>query len=421
MKAFKVESDTLKDLDHPNIVQYLGFEESEDFLSIFLEYVPGGTLSELLRRHGRFREEVTTSFLHQILQGLDYLHSRNIFHRDLKADNVLVEELGLCKISDWAITKKADDLYRGRRGYTLMKGTVYWMAPEVLSPDGQGHDAKVDIWSVGCVAVEMWTGSRPWSGFQAAPVMMKLFQEKLSPPIPADVSLSPLANDFRENCFHASLLKVYPDRPYSGSEMVGVSRKTSPRELKVANPDEGSDELRHNQVPRIPFFFDTPPPSPDPESLSSHHVYSTAYKAPHINVPNSVPDVPMFASDPTTQQSWSVRPLSIGRELTLAMRPKMEDVYENLESWLPDHDLDQPVADPDTDFTTTLTTNISASQPASHLLAQKQRNAEGKKSIRMIVGEQARRSQVDPLGSRRPTSLWNCNLKELKHGISLDV
>ncbi|RXW15766.1 hypothetical protein EST38_g10082 [Candolleomyces aberdarensis] len=202
MKALKFESDTLKDLDHPNIVQYLGFEESEDFLSIFLEYVPGGTISELLRQHGRFREEVTTSFLHQILQGLDYLHSRNILHRDLKADNILVEELGVCKISDFGISKKADDLYRGGRAYTMMKGTVYWMAPEVLSPDGQGYDAKVDIWSLGCVAVEMWTGSRPWSGFLAAPVMMKLFQEKLAPPIPSDTSLSPLANDFRENCFH---------------------------------------------------------------------------------------------------------------------------------------------------------------------------------------------------------------------------
>ena len=156
----------------------------------FLEYVPGGTISELLRQHGRFREEVTTSFLCQILQGLDYLHSSNILHRvrlheptkrhcrltfeqDLKADNILVEESGVCKISDFGISKKAEDLYRGGRAYTMMKGTVYWMAPEVLSSD-QGYDAKVDIWSVGCVAVEMWTGMRPWSGHQAPPVMFKV-------------------------------------------------------------------------------------------------------------------------------------------------------------------------------------------------------------------------------------------------------
>jgi mitogen-activated protein kinase kinase kinase len=157
----------------------------------FLEYVPGGTISELLRQHGRFREEVTTSFLRQILQGLNYLHSSNILHRvrfhepfnrsgltleqDLKADNILVEESGVCKISDFGISKKAEDLSHGGRAYTMMKGTVYWMAPEVLSSsDGQGYDAKVDIWSVGCVAVEMWTGTRPWSGYQTAPVMMKV-------------------------------------------------------------------------------------------------------------------------------------------------------------------------------------------------------------------------------------------------------
>ena len=165
----------------------------------FLEYVPGGTISELLRQHGRFRDEVTTSFLCQILQGLDYLHSSNILHRvrlhepfnrcgltaeqDLKADNILVEESGVCKISDFGISKKADDLSRGGRAYTMMKGTVYWMAPEVLSSDGQGYDAKVDIWSVGCVAVEMWTGTRPWSGYQTAPVMLKVTPSVIAQPL----------------------------------------------------------------------------------------------------------------------------------------------------------------------------------------------------------------------------------------------
>ena len=65
----------------------------------------------------------------------------------------------------------------------MMKGTIYWMAPEVLSPDGQGYDAKVDIWSVGCVAVEMWTGNRPWSGFQAPPVMMKVIPQLIARPV----------------------------------------------------------------------------------------------------------------------------------------------------------------------------------------------------------------------------------------------
>ena len=79
--ALKLESETLKDLDHPNIVQYLGFEETPTFLSIFLEYVPGGSVGGILRKYGRFDEDVTKSFTSQILAGLEYLHSKNILHR----------------------------------------------------------------------------------------------------------------------------------------------------------------------------------------------------------------------------------------------------------------------------------------------------------------------------------------------------
>lgn len=217
MRALKFESDTLSDLDHPNIVSYLGFEESADYLSIFLEYVPGGTISALLHEHGRLREEVTTSFLYQILRGLEYLHSKSIIHRDLKADNILVTPTGVCKISDFGISKKASSLQQGGRAHTMMRGTVYWMAPEVVSSDGGGYDVKVDIWAIGCVALEMWSGTRPWGDLAMMPVMFKLVTEKLPPPVPEDVHLSELAEDFRLLCFqvdpqkrpHAKALKKH--------------------------------------------------------------------------------------------------------------------------------------------------------------------------------------------------------------------
>ncbi|EED79364.1 hypothetical kinase [Postia placenta Mad-698-R] len=81
VEALKLESETLKDLDHPNIVQYLGFEETPTFLSIFLEYVPGGSIASCLRKHGKFDDEVSKSFTGQILDGLEYLHKRGILHR----------------------------------------------------------------------------------------------------------------------------------------------------------------------------------------------------------------------------------------------------------------------------------------------------------------------------------------------------
>jgi len=200
VEALKLESETLKDLDHPNIVQYLGFEETPTFLSIFLEYVPGGSIASCLRKHGKFDEEVTKSFTKQILSGLDYLHSKGIIHRDLKADNILVETSGICKISDFGISKRTDDINMAG-AYTSMQGTVFWMAPEVINSSKSGYNFKIDIWSVGCVVFEMWTGHRPWSGQEAMAVLIHLYSTRQAPPVPADVSLSPLADNFRQLCF----------------------------------------------------------------------------------------------------------------------------------------------------------------------------------------------------------------------------
>lgn len=199
VQALKMESETLKDLDHPHIVQYLGFEETPTFLSIFLEYVPGGSVGSCLRDHGKFDEEVTKSFTGQILEGLEYLHSKNIIHRDLKADNILVEKTGICKISDFGISKRTDDL--NGMASTAMQGTVFWMAPEVIHPQKKGYNSKIDIWSVGCVVLEMWAGKRPWSDDEAITVMFKVYQNKQPPPIPSDVVLSDLAKDFKDRCF----------------------------------------------------------------------------------------------------------------------------------------------------------------------------------------------------------------------------
>ncbi|KIY65126.1 kinase-like protein, partial [Cylindrobasidium torrendii FP15055 ss-10] len=199
--ALKFEGETLENIEHPNIVQFLGYEESQDCWSMFLEYVPGGTIESCLRRHGPFSEELTKSFTSQMLRGLDYLHNGGIMHRDLKSANILVEQAGVCKISDFGVSKHVG-LLESQIAHTGLKGTVYWMAPEVVNSHKAGYDLKVDIWSVGCIVLEMWTGKRPWYGEEAVPVMLKLYTHQSAPPLPPNhPQLSPLASDFRERCF----------------------------------------------------------------------------------------------------------------------------------------------------------------------------------------------------------------------------
>ena len=81
MDALNAEIETLKDLDHPHIVQYLGYERTEKTLSIFLEYVPGGSVGRCLKKHGRFEESVIRSLIRQTLEGLAYLHNQGRLHR----------------------------------------------------------------------------------------------------------------------------------------------------------------------------------------------------------------------------------------------------------------------------------------------------------------------------------------------------
>ncbi|KAG6828713.1 hypothetical protein H0H92_007021 [Tricholoma furcatifolium] len=212
-EALKSERKTLMALNHPHIVQYLGYEESPSHLSIFLEYVPGGTISFCLQTYGIFSQEVTKFFTRQILDGLEYLHAVGIIHRrrrsvdncmkDLKSDNILVEPSGVCKISDFGISKQVEDSFQAK-AYTGLRGTIYWMAPEILdNGDKKGYDVKVDIWSIGCVVLEMWTGQHPWFGEELYPVMLKLSQEKSAPPIPPSLILTEPAFDFRNQCFQS--------------------------------------------------------------------------------------------------------------------------------------------------------------------------------------------------------------------------
>ncbi|EWG43589.1 STE/STE11/BCK1 protein kinase [Fusarium verticillioides 7600] len=202
--ALDQEIDTMQHLDHINIVQYLGCERKETSISIFLEYISGGSIGSCLRKHGKFEESVVSSLTRQTLSGLAYLHREGILHRDLKADNILLDLDGTCKISDFGISKKTDNIY-GNDKTNNMQGSVFWMAPEVIRSQGEGYSAKVDIWSLGCVVLEMFAGKRPWAKEEAVGAIYKIANGE-RPPIPEDIqdTLGPLAVAFMMDCFQVN-------------------------------------------------------------------------------------------------------------------------------------------------------------------------------------------------------------------------
>ena len=199
--ALDQEIDTMQHLDHNNIVQYLGCERKETSISIFLEYISGGSIGSCLRKHGRFEESVVSSLTRQTLSGLAYLHREGILHRDLKADNILLDVDGTCKISDFGISKKTDNIY-GNDKTNSMQGSVFWMAPEVIRSQDEGYSAKVDIWSLGCVVLEMFAGRRPWSQEEAVGAIYKIANGE-TPPIPEEIqeTIGPLPVAFMMDCF----------------------------------------------------------------------------------------------------------------------------------------------------------------------------------------------------------------------------
>lgn len=183
--ALQHEMNILKELHHENIVTYYGSSQEGGNLNIFLEYVPGGSVSSMLNNYGPFDEPLVKNFTRQILIGLAYLHKRNIIHRDIKGANILIDIKGGVKITDFGISKKLSPLNKQQNKRASLQGSVYWMAPEVVKQVVTTE--KADIWSVGCVIVEMFTGKHPFPDFSQMQAIFKI-GTNIIPEIPSWVS-----------------------------------------------------------------------------------------------------------------------------------------------------------------------------------------------------------------------------------------
>lgn len=181
----------LSQFEHENIVQYYGTDKEDSKLFIFLELVTQGSIASLYQKY-HLRNSQVSSYTRQILNGLNYLHERDVVHRDIKCANILVHANGSIKLADFGLAKeisKFNDL-------KSCKGSVYWMAPEVIHPK-KTYGIAADIWSLGCTVLEMLTRQIPYPNVEWQHAFYRIGRGD-QPPIPGHLSRD--AQDFIRKC-----------------------------------------------------------------------------------------------------------------------------------------------------------------------------------------------------------------------------
>lgn len=218
--------------EHCNIVRFLGHDCYGPTVNMFMEYLPAGSLSKLLKNFGPFDEEMVQAYTRYVVRGVAHLHKLGIAHRDLKCANLLLadDKRGGVKIADFGTAKRTVEGELERviaeegdqkqpietaRSVREGLGSPFWMAPEIVRAE-KGADSwrKADIWGIGCIVVEMATGRPPWENLSnPLTAMFHIASATTIPEFPTH--LSPTAHAFLLLCFDKN-----PSTRASASELL---------------------------------------------------------------------------------------------------------------------------------------------------------------------------------------------------------
>jgi len=252
VERFRREARALAQLNHPNIVTVIDRGDFEGRQFIVFEHVDGETLKSLVERSGPLPVDQAIALVHQIARGLSFAHEHGVVHRDVKPQNVLIDENATAKVTDFGIARSLDPADGLTETGTLL-GTSEYIAPEQAS--GGPVDERSDQYSLGAVLYELLTGEPPFTGDNFMAVAVKHIQE----PVPSVRERRPDVSPRLDAIVSRALAKRPEDR-FPTTEAMMAALEAARADLAVA--DEGLAEGATQMIAPVAARPAAPPASP---------------------------------------------------------------------------------------------------------------------------------------------------------------
>jgi len=274
-QRFLREAETAAQLNHPNIVPIYTVEERENLVYFVMSYIKGDNLGQRLQQHGPIPSVEVRRILREVADALAYAHHRNVIHRDIKPDNIIIdEETGRAMVTDFGIARALTDSGDSRLTATGMAiGTPAYMSPEQSAGD-HAIDGRSDLYSLGVVGYQMLCGQPPFVANNTPSMLVKHLSER---PVPVDERWPDLPRDLSRAvmmCLEKDPNDRFPSAAAFAEALNGGSMPTlATRASTAAIPPQARREIhevtssvrdRYTPATQTPYT----PSSPTPEELS---------------------------------------------------------------------------------------------------------------------------------------------------------
>ena len=231
-KKILYETNLMRGLFHPSVTKILETFESEKYMLIIMEYISGGNLQNFVKKRRKLCEKTAKILFRQIIQGIKYIHSRGIVHRDIKLENILLDLNNIIKICDFGVGKLI-------KPNTILKdqcGTPVYMAPEIIKGEGY-HGFPVDIWSAGVALYIMLSGNLPFNKDKEHNLEYSILNKNIK-----EISdISEEANNLLKN-----ILEKDPNKRYTANQIL-----EHPWMNTNLNDEENNDYDYNNEIKNV--------------------------------------------------------------------------------------------------------------------------------------------------------------------------